>query len=78
MEEVVERALLSSSDTGVDVIRGRTSEFGVFPIGLAVENDWLRLIFSSLSLLFSSLFFVSAVLLSDFFELFRLRLEKLN
>ena len=84
-------AFLSSSDTGVEVIRGRVSEFGVlarvlesigvFAMGLAVENDWLRFrLDSSESLLLSAaVFLASATLFKAFFELFDLRrLEKLN
>ena len=83
-------AFLSSSDTGVEVIRGRVSEFGVlarvvesigvFAMGLAVENDWLRFrLDSSESLLLSAVFLASPTLFKAFFELFDLRrLEKLN
>ena len=83
-------AFLSSSDTGVEVILGRVSEFGVlarvvesigvFAMGLAVENDWLRFrLDSSESLLLSAVFLASATLFKAFFELFDLRrLEKLN
>ena len=81
---------LSSSDTGVEVIRGRVSEFGVLPrvveiigvfaMGLATEKDWVRFKFdSSESLLLSAVFLASATLLTAFFELLDLRrLEKLN
>ena len=54
---------------------------GVFAMGLAVENDWLRFrLDSSESLLLSAaVFLASATLFSAFFELFDLRrLEKLN
>ena len=83
-------AFLSSSDTGVEVIRGRVSEFGVlarvlesigvFAMGLPVENDWVRFrLDSSESLLLSAVFLASATLFRAFFELFDLRrLEKLN
>jgi hypothetical protein len=83
-------AFLSSSDTGVEVIRGRVSEFGVlarvleiigvFAMGLPVENDWVLFrLDSSESLLLSAVFLASATLLRAFFELFDLRrLEKLN
>lgn len=83
-------AFLSSSDTGVEVIRGRVSEFGVFArvlesigvfaIGLFVEKDWVRFrLDSSESLLLSAVFLASVTLFSAFFELFDLRrLEKLN
>ena len=83
-------AFLSSSDTGVEVIRGRVSEFGVlarvlesigvFAMGLPEEKDWVRFrLDSSESPLLSAVFFASATLFSAFFELFDLRrLEKLN
>lgn len=69
---------LSSSERGVEVILGRSSETDA---GLVSEKDLLRASFfssSPLLVLFSSSVLLSWELAGDFFGFFLRRLEKLN